>query len=358
VVGAERGRAYEHNLLARGDSQFDAYGLRLFADATINDKVTVFSQAMLREATTPYLEGAYVMYTPTLVQDIHLQAGKVPWPIGTYPPRTYSNKNPLIGTPLMYQYHSTLVWYDIPPTADALIATKGQGQYGVNYHGYPMSRGMAIVDDSYWDVGAAVVGSVLSRLEFSGGVMAGTPGWGNIAQDDNDSKSMLGRIGVMPFPGLRLGVSAAYGAYLNSSLNPQLPAGKNANDYHQKLGMADAELLVGHIELRAEGAANRWETPTVGNLDAISGYAEGKYALPFGVFLATRWDAIRFSDITPSSGPAQSWDSDVSRMESGVGYRFDRNSVAKLVYQHTKKESTPGNFDHYEMVAGQLSVGF
>ena len=357
VVMAEPGRAYEHNVLMRGDSPFDAYGLRMFADAQVNRRLQVFSQLVVRDATAPYLDGAYLMFTPSLDRDMHLLAGKIPWAIGTYAPRTYSNHNPLIGTPLMYQYHTTLVWYALPPNADALLAIAGSGQYAVNYYGFGMSRGMALVDDSYWDMGATLNGSQ-RPLEYALSVTTGTPGWGNTTVDENHGKSVLGRIGLAPLPGVRIGVSGAYGPYLVSALNPDLPSGKSAEDYHQKLVMADLELLASHAEVRAEGAYNVWESPTVGNLKVSSAYAEFKYTLPFSTFLAGRWDVMRFGDILDSSGAAHPWDANVDRLEAGAGYRFTREAVGKLVYQHTKIDDADPRDQDLSMVAAQVSIAF
>lgn len=359
VTGAERGAAFDLNVLTRGDSPLDAFGLRLFVDATVNDRTQVFSQIVLRDASRLYVDGAYVMFSPVPGHDLHLLAGKVPWLLGTWAPRTYSHVNPLVGQPLMYQYHSTLVWYAFPPDADALLATAGRGQYGVDYFGFPMSRGMAVVDDSYWDVGATVTGS-LRPLEYAVGMVAGTPGWGSTAQDENAGKSVLARLGFAPSPLVRIGMSGAYGPYLNDSANPSLPPGRTATDYHQILGMADAEIIAGHVEARFEGALNTWETPLTGDLEVRTGYAELKYGFAIGGFLAGRYDVMRFSEITSSGGERRTWDDDVTRIEAGAGWRFDRSTVAKLVWQRTTLDR-PGrdpSRPSHELVAAQLSVKF
>ena len=359
LVIAPRGEAYDYNVLTRGDSPFDAYGARIFADGKVSDRVEVVAQLVLRDATALYVDGVYASYRPMPAHDLSLMAGKVPWAIGTYAPRTYSDKNPLVGTPLMYQYHSTLLWYELPPSADALLNTAGQGSYGVDYFGYPMGMGMPLVDDSYWDVGVTVTGSA-RPVEYAAGIVAGTPGWGSTSKDENTGKSVLGRVGVVPLPGLRIGASAAYGPYLVEELNPSLPAGRNVNDYHQRLAMVDLELQRGHVELRAEGALNVWETPTVGDLEVRGGYVELKYLLPFGAFVAGRMDALRFGEIANSSGTKLPWDCNVTRMESGFGYRFSREATAKLIYQRTDL-GVPGTSDQsrtLDMVAAQLSIAF
>jgi hypothetical protein len=356
-VAPEHSAGLDLNTLARGDSQFDPYGLRLFVNGSANDHLAVYSQLVVRDAVAPYLEGAYASWTPWSTRDAHVLAGKIPWAVGTYAPRTYSNKNPLIGSPLIYQYHTNLVWYALPPSADALIASSGTGQYGVNYFGVPMSRGMAIVDDSYWDVGVTVTGSE-RPLEYAVGVTAGTPGWANPSQDENSGKTVLGRVGLAPFPSLRVGVSGAYGPYLVDGLAAKLPQGKDVNDYHQELGMADAEVLVGHLELRGEGAWNVWQTPTLGDLPVRAGYAEAKYTLPFGVYAAGRFDRMRFGEIANSLGKKVPWDSNVDRYEVGGGYRFDRNVLLKLVYQSTRTESSDDVYDRVSFFAAQASIGF
>lgn len=359
TVAAQRGHAYDTNLLTRGDSPLDAASVRLFVDGRVNDRLTVFSQFVMRDASDPYVDGAYLSYTPFPERDLHVLAGKLPWAIGTWGPRTYSNRNPLIGIPLMYQYHSSLLWYEVVPSADVLLAAAATGQYGVNYFGYAEGRGMPIVDDCYWDVGLTVTGS-RRPLEYALGVTAGTPGWGSTMQDENSGKTVLGRLGVAPLPGVRFGVSGAYGPYLVAGLQPLMPSGRSVNDYRQKLVMADLELLVDRVELRAEGARNTWETPTVGDLEVKSAYAELKYAFGFGAFLAGRWDVLRFGEIAASGGGRYRWDSDVSRIEAGVGYRFTPEVVGKVVHQRTRLENeyAPAKNHRLGLYAAQVSVSF
>jgi hypothetical protein len=106
--------------------------------------------------------------------------------------------------------------------------------------------------------------------------------------------------------------------------------------------------------LRAEGARNTWETPYVGDLDVHGGYVELKYSLPIGAFVAGRWDALRFGSVADSTGARRPWDRNITRIEGGAGYRFNRDAVAKLVVQRTSLESE----DLPALVAAQISVSF
>ena len=138
-----------------------------------------------------------------------------------------------------------------------------------------------------------------------------------------------------------------------------MPAGHTVNDYNQKLMMADFEWLAGHLELRAEGARNFWETPTVGELEVTGGYAEGKLATPWGTFVAGRYDVMKFGKITNSAGEQEPWDDDITRSEAGIGYRFSRDVTGKLVYQRSRIDhEATDKYRTLELFAAQLSVMF
>src|SRR5262245_12974521 len=77
LVAAQRSDTHELNTLTRGDSPYDPYGLRLFVDADVNERVDVFGQVVLRDGAVPYVDGAYVLFTPLAGYDAHLLAGKI-----------------------------------------------------------------------------------------------------------------------------------------------------------------------------------------------------------------------------------------------------------------------------------------
>lgn len=365
LVGGPNNDAVKLNTMNAGGSPFDPWRGRLFAEGSPTDRIDAFVQLHLSEESGIFVYGAYAAWTPIAERDLTLQAGKIPWPIGTFGPRTYSDKNPLVGTPLMYQYHTSLSSGGGPigggqADIDALLSEAGQGQYAVDYApGTGGGRGMPIVYDFCWDFGAALVGSA-RPLEFSLGVTNGTPSSANAGRDMNGDKSIMGRVGLAPLPGLRFGVSGSTGAYLSDEVEPALPPGRSAEGYDQSLVMFDTEYLAGRLELRGEGVVNTWETPGgAGDLTVRGYYVEGKYAFPVGAFVALRYDQLRFDDIQGTSGPARPWDDDVTRIEGGVGYRFDRHVIAKVVYQNTKLDPGPGGSSrNSDLVAAQVSLGF
>jgi hypothetical protein len=357
LTESNRGRPLELNLLMHGDTPFDAYRLRLFVEGNASPAIQVFAQALLDEPYQAGAYGAYVVVTPSPSRDLHLVAGKIPWLIGTYAPRTYSDKKPLIGTPLMYFYHTTLRVDRLVPNADALLAAAGTGQYGPTYDASGRGfKGMPVVYDACWDFGGMVTAS-MRPLEFAGGFVNGTPGVPAAGQDGNGSKSVLGRVGLVPVPAIRLGVSGAYGAYLPERLSPGIPGGRSATDFHQRLMMADAAFSAGHLDLIAEGFTNTWETPTVGELDVRGYYAEGKLGFGAAFYAAGRWESMRFGELARSNGEREPWDYDLDRLETGLGYRLARQAILKAVFQRTI-EIDEGRRIPFDLYALQLAVGF
>jgi hypothetical protein len=343
-----------------GVSAFDPYTLRVFADGRVTPKLEGHAQLAYREAIGARLIGAYAMFTPWADRDVHLAAGKIPWWIGTYADREYTDKNPLVGTPLLYQYRTPLRWYDVDFSADALLANAGRASGGGRTAGGPVyAIGAPVIWESWWDVGVMALGSV-RPFEFSLGVVQGTPGWGSSAEEENHGKSFLGRIGIAPHPALRAGVSGSTGPYLMSFLQDALPRGKTPEDYDQKLAMADLEVLTGHAEVRAEAYTNTWNTPYAGNLHVRGYYVEGKYTLPAGFWLAGRWEIQRFSDVTDSTGLAQPWDIDRNRAEVGLGYRVSKDVLAKIVFQrnHELAANAFETPDDKDVAAASLTIRF
>lgn len=357
VTESNRGKPLDSNRTNLGFTPFDPYRLRLFLDGQTTPGLQIYTQFLMDDNFSPRVYGAYAMWTPHQDRDLHVLIGKIPWLLGTYAPRTYSDKKPLIGTPLMWYYHTTLRYDAMPPSVDALLAVSGTGQYGTSYAPSQVPRkGVPVLYDACWDVGLALNGSA-RPFEYAVSMVNGSPSMMESDADNNTGKSFLGRIGLQAGPAIRVGVSASYGPWLSESFNPSLPPGKTANDYHQTAVVGDAELLAGRFEMHAEGVANEWETPTVGNLDVASYYVEGRLGVTAGGWVAARWEQMRFGDVTSSAGVSQPWDYDIDRLETGLGYRFTRGVIGKLVYQRTVTLD-PDDVETLQLYAAQMIFSF
>jgi hypothetical protein len=359
VTFASRGEAALYNTLDYGHTPFDAYNLRLQMAARPCDAFDLETEVRFSDAGGVRLYGAYGTWIPDHSRDLEFQVGKLPWAVGTWSPRSDSEHNPLIGVPLMYSFATPLKDDVIPPTADALLAAPRPTAWGGEYDTTAgEERGMRIVSDSDWDVGATLSGS-LSALQFALGAVQGAPGAPAPGRDTNDGKSVLGRIALSPSPALTFGVSGSWGAYLNDAVAEDLPAGAHVTQYHQSLGMADAAILLGHLDLRAEGAINVWETPTLGDLRVRSGYGEARFAFATRWYAAARGDFLRFSSVVDSVGRSLPWDHDLDRLEGGLGLRIERRAALKGVAQRTWDHDADENETYvHDLVALQFVLSF
>lgn len=349
LVSSVNGR--ELNRLSMGDSNFDPYRLRLLLDARVASGLELHVQAIFHEGGSVLrADGAYALWTPWPARDLSLEAGKIPLFIGTYAPRTYSDQNPLGGTPLMYQYRTGLLWDQPMLSADQLVQHAGRGQRDASRPYLPL------VDERWWDTGAAVMGT-FRPFEFSAGVVQGSPSWPAPGVDNTPGQSVAGRLGFVPVTGVRLGVSGADGAWMPAWFTPVLPAGASVRDYRETSWMADVELERGPLEVRGEGMHRRWQTAATGELGADAGYAELRWMLPCGAWLAGRSEALRFSDIATSAG-VRPWDDDVDRWEYVAGYRVTRDVRAKVGVQRTVRRPPGAARERTDLLFAQLGIRF
>jgi hypothetical protein len=330
LTAAGGSRSNERNLTTFGDSNYDPYRLRLFLDAAVADGLDLYVQTLLAEGTSVRADGAYALWTPWRERDLHLEAGKIPWPVGTWAPRKYSDKNALIGEPLMYQHHTSLPWNRIPDDIEDLLEYAGQGQGQIARHGDWV--GMPVVDDRWWDAGVVALGSA-RPLEFALGVTQGAPGWPEPGHEDVPGQSVLGRLGFVPSPAVRVGVSGSIGPWVPRYFAYALPPGKALRDFEEQLVMGDFEFQGRDSEVHAEGYVKTWQTMTTGDLVVRGGYVESRVGLGAVLWLAGRAEVMRFSDVTPSTGATRPWDDPLDRYEVGLGARASREVRIKLSMQ-------------------------
>jgi hypothetical protein len=343
------------NRLTFGDSNFDPYRLGLFLDARPSPNLELHAQTILYEGMNVIrADGAYALWTPWLGRDLSLEAGKIPWPIGTYAPRTYSDKNAFIGTPLIYQYRTSLAWATPALSVDQQVAKAGTGQFLQDPTQHPY---LPVVDERWWDVGAVLLGSQ-RPLEFSLGVTQGSPSWPSPGPDNTPGNTYLGRLGLVPIPGVRVGVSGADGTWMPAWYSYVLPPGGDVRDYHETTLMADAEFLRGPFELRGEGVRRDWKTVKTGTLGVDGGYVEARWSFENGTWLAGRTETLRFSDVTTSAAVTRPWDDGVDRFEGVLGMRVTEAVRAKLAFQRTRRHPFSADVLQDDLVAGSLSIRF
>lgn len=336
-VTASKGTpALELNRLDEDATDFQPYRLRLFAESAIPGGFQAFGVFLFDDALGAQVSGVYLSYQlgpPELGFDV--VAGKMPWLIGNRAPRAERDRRSIVGTPVLYQYRTSLRNDAVPGSPDQLLRATGQGVFLPDYGSGVAEPGMPIVEQANWDV-AAVVTWTDGTFEAMAGAENGTPSAPNDGVDWNPGKAFLGRVGFAANPGVRVGASGAIGPYLKSDVNAGLPPDDDSGDFDQKLLMVDVALSRGYAELYAEGAYNIWETPYTGDLRARAFYTELRYGLSNGIFGAARLDGMDFSNVTRSDGTSRSWDDDLIRIEGALGYRVNRAATVRLTGQQTQ----------------------
>ena len=216
-----------------------------------------------------------------------LDAGKVQPVIGTFAPRHFSNRNPLIGTP------------------DA---------YGLEY-----------------PLGVVLSGAVKS-VDFRGGAVS-LPATheGYVPNAKARLRPAVG-LGYTPVVGVRIGGSWMAGPYLNDDLTPDQLSGAPWTHYQQQVFALDAKASHGYLETFAEAARATFDVP--GRATTIMGftyYGEAKYTFTPRFYLAARAERNAYPFIRPSA--TNNWIArrvDFVNGELGAGYRLMATTLVKL----------------------------
>ena len=342
------------NLTFFGQSNFDALRVRLFLEKKVSDRVEVFTQFLSNNATSHRVYGAYVRIKSGNPWG-NLEAGLTRIPFGTWGPRTYSDKNPLVGIPLGYSYHTALIVYRyaLQKNPSELLSYRGRG--GDPSPTYGISSGLPLIYDNCWSSGLLLFGGN-GKWEYMAGALAGSLSNPSIELKRSRPQAS-GHIGFSPTLGLTLGSSFAYGPYLTNANEKDIPTGAKINEYSQTAFGWDLNFERGKFTSYAEAMYNRWTHPYIPEpLDAYTWYLEGTYKFATQFFFAARYDRMEFSRIADPSGGESVWDFPLYRVETGLGYRLDKNVTFKLVGQLTRYPGQPQLND--DILATQIFTSF
>ena len=305
--------------------------LDLFGDAYITDKITAYATVRSQQDQLLNIDYLAIRITDISPLGFNLQAGKFDMPFGNLYSRRFPADNFLYDLPLMYQYHTVVMSNYIHPGASAMLQRRGEG----GSPGLPSS--MPILDRGIYGTGVMVFGSV-GIIDYFAALMNGTVGntgsYGNSLNVNNDLGKLF-RITMTPLFGLTIGGSVSWGSYLSDSIEYYFPDNSSAEDYRQFTGSIDIEYTRGHFQFFSQALYNTWEYPTItDDLHVFGYYAESKYTFRPRWFIAARVNQLLFSNINVD-GTKQRWDHNVLRVEGGIGFAIDRNTLAKAVYKET-----------------------
>jgi hypothetical protein len=234
--------------------------------------------------------------TPAFVVDV----GKMAPIIGTFAPRHFSTRNPLIGTPDGY-------------TLQYPFGAKVSGRAGM------------------FDYRVAMVSLPTTHVGYQ-------------PEPTPRLRPALGG-GITPIVGLRLGGSFTVGSYLNEDDSLSLPAGTTWHDFHQRVAAFDASYAVGYLETHVEAARGTYDIPTGGSITGFTYYGEMKYTFTPRFFLAGRVERNDYPFIRAATTPGGTYAgrlTDFVDGEIGGGYRITASQLLKLSVRGDRWWVRPG----------------
>lgn len=284
----------------------------------------------------------YLRIRPWPERRFAIQAGRIPPTFGALGRGAYGTGNLLIGTPLAYQYLTSLRPDALPATTGDLLRMRGRGWLS----SFPIGnrepdRGLPIINSVRWDTGVQVHG-VSGIVEWTGALTTGSLSNPRVA-DDNGGRQLAGRVVARPQPAMAFGLSTARGAYLDRRLQAVLPRGASVEDGVQQAFGVDAEYSGGPFLARAEVIRSQWTLPLAltgpekTRLDATSVMTEARYRLAPGLQVAARVERLGFGTLPLATGPAR-WEAPVRRTEIGASYAIIRNVVVKVSMQRNTRD--------------------
>lgn len=263
------------NYTFRGFSNFHTMRTRLFFDGIVDDNTAFFTQILIN-LNTFQLYGAYAQFRNLSGNYLNLNVGIIPIPIGSFGPRTYSDKNPLIGTPLLYNFHTALNASELGGVGT--VSELNNVKTNRTFYGVP------IIYDACWSTGAEFYGT-FGKLDYSLGFLYGSVSKPALLQT-RDVPQVTTHLTYNFQPGLKLGMSAYIGPFLveddleEYGVNTQNP---DPNDFLNSGAGYEFYFAKSLLEIYSEGYTVTWEYPGLPDLSALSGYIEAKYKFQ------TRW---------------------------------------------------------------------
>jgi len=333
--------------------------LGLVGEFRLATAASVVTEVRSDNLHSPQVYALYLRVRPWADRALDVQAGTVPPVFGGLPRRRYAHDNPLPSVPLAYQYLTDLRADALPATAEQVVAQRGRGWLV----SYPIGStaagpGVPLVDADRWDTG------VQARLGREPWSLAVALTQGTLSRprlrNDNDGIQLSARLAWKPGPALTLGLSGATGEFLSSQVSDGLPTSLHGHYRQQALG-TDLELAHGYWIFRGEVVWSRWRLPAFADsgldspLDALGAYAEVRYKVRPGLYLAGRLEHLGFSSLDTTLG-RQSWDAPVARVEAGAGYALRHDLLLKASWQHNSRDG--GRVRRNDLFSAQVSLWF
>jgi hypothetical protein len=327
---------YEHNELRIAR-------VRLLGEWRVVSRFSILGEARTENGDGVQIPALYARWQPWSERNLTVQFGRIPPVIGGFGRRAYGRDNPVVGSPLGYQYLTSLRPDALPTNADDLLKMRGRGwQPSYPLGSQSVAPGLPVISSSRWDTGAEASWTT-HTIDVAGAVTLGSPAT-PVVRDPSDGLMYSGRVAAHLPGAITLGFSAARGAWIDRSVMDLLPAHLHNMNSETVFG-TDVEGGVGPWLVRAEWLHATFVLPFIsvpdpGSLGTSSAFAEVRYRLFTRWQIAGRVDHLGFSDIvgTVNGGAPTSWDAPVDRVEGVLGYRVLRNLEVRGGYQYNWRD--------------------
>src|SRR6187399_220273 len=131
-----------------------SFRLRLLGEWRLPSRLSVLGEVRTENTRRAAAAALYLRWKPWPHRALDIQAGRIPPVVGAFGRRAYGRDNPLISTPLAYQYLTSLRPDAIPLTVDDLLRMRGRGWRPAYPLGAQTQRGgIPLVSASQWDTG-------------------------------------------------------------------------------------------------------------------------------------------------------------------------------------------------------------
>jgi hypothetical protein len=329
---------YEHDALrtVRG---------RLLGQWQPASRLALLGELRIENADTIEAAALYLRWRPWLHRAFDIQAGRIPPVIGAFARRAYGRDNLVIGTPLAYQYLTSLRADALPATADDVLRMRARGwQPSFPIGSQDKGPGLPLIAAFHWDTG--IEGHWTGgRVDLAAALTRGAPAVAVLA-GSHEGPEVSGRAAVTAAPGLTLGVSAARGHWIEPAVLARVPDSSRGETAQSVVG-ADVEYGLGRVLVRAEWLRSAFEVPPVAApaldvpLVAQSAFVEGRYRLRPRWQASGRVERLTFSEIrgTLNAGAPTPWDAPVTRIEAVLGFRAARNLEVRGGWQHDWRDA-------------------
>src|SRR5262245_42336121 len=252
---------------------------RLLSEFRVTPQLAVLGE--LRSENTDSFEAAalFLRWRPWLNRQFDVQVGRIPPVIGSFGWRAYGRDNLVVGTPLAYQYLTSLRPDALPATIDDLLRMRARGWRPFYPIGSPaVETGTPLVSGFRWDTGVQTHWQG-DWLELSAALTRGAPAV-PVVHETNSGLEWSGRAAVSALHGLIVGVSAARGDWIEQGVLNLLPTSQRDKTSQSVVG-TDIEYGRSKILVRAEWLHSVFEmaslptAPLAEPLGATSGFVEG-----------------------------------------------------------------------------------